>query len=81
MVYETDPSGLYVYTYGHLQRYADGLYDGKGVKRGEVIGYVGDTGNAGPGNYHVHFAISKVSSPGKWSGGDPINPYPFLKGS
>ena len=48
------------------------------VKRGEVIAYVGDTGNAGPGNYHLHFGISRVTSPGKWSGGEPINPYPLL---
>ncbi|HEX5732307.1 MAG TPA: M23 family metallopeptidase [Blastocatellia bacterium] len=78
MIYQSDPSGNYVYYYGHLSRYADGLSDGKHVKRGEVIGYVGDTGNAGAGNYHLHFGISKMRAPGKWSGGDPINPYPLL---
>lgn len=78
MIYVTDTSGLYVYYYGHLQRYADGLYDGKPVRRGEVVGYVGDTGNAGAGNYHLHFGIAKATGPGKWSGGEPINPYPLL---
>lgn len=78
MIYVTDSSGLYVYYYGHLQRYADGLYDGKAVRRGEVIGYVGDTGNAGAGNYHLHFGIAKATGPGKWSGGEPINSYPLL---
>ncbi|MFY9607997.1 MAG: peptidoglycan DD-metalloendopeptidase family protein [Blastocatellia bacterium] len=78
MIYMVDPSGLYVYYYGHLQRYADGLYDGKPVRRSEVIGYVGDTGNAGAGNYHLHFGIAKATGPGKWSGGEPINPYPLL---
>ena len=78
MIYQSDPSGNYVYYYGHLSSYADGLSDGKQVKRGEVIGYVGDTGNAGAGNYHLHFGISKMRAPGKWSGGDPINPYPLL---
>ena len=78
MLYESDPSGLFVYYYGHLSRYADGIAEGKPVKRGEVIAYVGDTGNAGPGNYHLHFGISRVTSPGKWSGGEPINPYPLL---
>lgn len=78
MIYVTDSSGLYVYYYGHLERYADGLHDGKGVTRGEVIGYVGDTGNAGAGNYHLHFGIAKATGPGKWSGGEPINPYPLL---
>jgi murein DD-endopeptidase MepM/ murein hydrolase activator NlpD len=78
MIYVIDPSGLFVYYYAHLQRYADGMSDGKQVSRGEVIGYVGDTGNAGPGNFHLHFGISKVTTPGKWSGGQPINPYPLL---
>lgn len=78
MIYQTDSSGPYVYYYGHLQGYADGVYEGKSAKRGEVIGYVGDTGNAGAGNYHLHFGISKVSAPGKWSGGEAINPYDLL---
>lgn len=77
-LYESDNSGLFVYYYGHLSRYADGIFEGKPVKRGEVIAYVGDTGNAGPGNYHLHFAISRMSQPGRWSGGEPINPYPLL---
>jgi murein DD-endopeptidase MepM/ murein hydrolase activator NlpD len=77
-LYQIDPSGLYAYYYAHLARYADGIAEGKQVRRGEVIAYVGDTGNAGPGNFHLHFAISKITSPRKWSGGDPINPYPLL---
>ena len=77
-LYELDPSGRYVYYYAHLMRYSDGIQEGKQLRRGEVIGYVGDTGNAGAGNYHLHFAISKVSSPRKWNGGEPINPYPLL---
>jgi len=79
MIYVADPSGPYVYYYGHLQRYAEGIYDGRDVSRGEVIAYVGDTGNAGAGNYHLHFGISKVAAQGKWSGGEPINPYPLLR--
>ena len=77
-LYQLDPSGRYVYYYAHLMGYADGIVEGKQLRRGETIAYVGDTGNAGAGNYHLHFAISKVSSPRQWSGGDPINPYPFL---
>jgi peptidoglycan LD-endopeptidase LytH len=79
-LYEMDASGLYVYYYAHLQRYADGISEGKRLSRGEVIAYVGDTGNAGAGNYHLHFAIAKPAAPGKWSGGNPINPYPILAG-
>jgi murein DD-endopeptidase MepM/ murein hydrolase activator NlpD len=77
-LYELDPSGRYVYYYAHLMRYADDITEGKQLQRGDLIAYVGDTGNAGAGNFHLHFAISKITSLHKWSGGDPINPYPFL---
>lgn len=77
-LYQLDPSGRYVYYYAHLMRYEDGITEGKQLRRGDVIAYVGDTGNAGAGNYHLHFAISRITGPGKWSGGDPINPYPLL---
>lgn len=78
MIYQSDPSGLFVFCYAHLSRYADGILEGKRVKKGDVIAYVGDTGNAGPGNFHLHFGISRMSGPGKWSGGEPIDPYPLL---
>jgi murein DD-endopeptidase MepM/ murein hydrolase activator NlpD len=78
-LYQSDNSGNYVYFYGHLTRYADGISEGKHVKRGEVIAFVGDTGNAGAGNCHLHFGISRVTE-GRWSGGEPINPYPLLTG-
>ena len=79
-LYQLDPSGRYVYYYAHLMRYAERIAEGKQLRRGEVIAYVGDTGNAGAGNYHLHFAISKLTRPRDWSGGDPINPYPLLAG-
>ena len=79
MLYQSDPSGEYVFFYGHLSRYADGVSEGTKLKRGDVIAYVGDTGNAGPGNFHLHFGISKIAAAGKWYGGEPINPYPLLK--
>jgi peptidoglycan LD-endopeptidase LytH len=79
-LYQRDQSGPYVYYYAHLMGYANGIVEGKQLRRGDVIAYVGDTGNAGAGNFHLHFAISKLTSPGKWSGGEPINPYPLLVG-
>jgi murein DD-endopeptidase MepM/ murein hydrolase activator NlpD len=79
-LYQTDSSRSFVYFYGHLQRYADGICEGKQLKRGEVIAFVGDTGNAGAGNCHLHFGISKPPALGKWSGGEAINPYPLLGG-
>lgn len=79
MLYQSDPSGIYVFYYGHLFRYADGISEGQKLKRGDVIGYVGDTGNAGAGNFHLHFGISKMSAAGRWYGGEPVNPYPLLR--
>ena len=79
-LYELDPSGRYVYYYAHLMSYAEGVAEGSQLRRGDVIAYVGDTGNAGAGKHHLHFAISKLTSPHQWSGGDPINPYPLLVG-
>lgn len=79
-LYQLDPSGKYAYYYAHLSRYADDIAEGKVLKRGDVVGYVGDTGNAGNGNYHLHFEVSKLAAPRKWYGGIPINPYHLLGG-
>jgi murein DD-endopeptidase MepM/ murein hydrolase activator NlpD len=78
-LYQLNSYGNMVFYYAHLDRYADGIVEGKAVKQGEVIGYVGDTGNAGAGNYHLHFAIWTVSDPKKFYNGDHINPYPLLR--
>jgi murein DD-endopeptidase MepM/ murein hydrolase activator NlpD len=77
-VYQYDPNGQLAYYYAHLQRYADGLKEGADVKRGQVIGYVGVTGNSDPGTPHLHFAVFKLGTPPKWWEGDPVNPYPAL---
>lgn len=79
-IYQLDPDNKTVYYYAHLERYADGLTEGHFAHRGEVIAYVGDTGNAGPGNYHLHFSISIVSDPKRYWEGTNINPYPLLRG-
>jgi peptidoglycan LD-endopeptidase LytH len=78
-IYQLSAYGNMVFYYAHLDRYADGIVEGKAVRQGEVIGYVGDTGNAGAGNYHLHFAIWTVSDPKKFYRGDNINPYPLLR--
>jgi murein DD-endopeptidase MepM/ murein hydrolase activator NlpD len=67
------PDGTYYY-YGHLSAFAAGLVVGSAVTRGQLIGYVGDTGNAndlGPGNYHLHFEVHP-------KGGAAVNPFPLL---
>jgi hypothetical protein len=67
-----------IYYYAHLSAYADGLAENKFIRRGEVIAYVGDTGNAGAGNYHLHFAVWTVEDPKRFWSGTDINPYPLL---
>ncbi|MFN2481295.1 MAG: M23 family metallopeptidase [Pyrinomonadaceae bacterium] len=69
-----------IYYYAHLDRYAEGISENKFVRRGDVIGYVGDTGNAGAGNYHLHFAVWTVDDPKRYWSGTDINPYPLLTG-
>jgi murein DD-endopeptidase MepM/ murein hydrolase activator NlpD len=77
-IYQLSTDRKLVFYYAHLQRYADGLTAGKFAKQGEVIAYVGDTGNAGPGNYHLHFSIAIVADPKRYWEGTNINPYPLL---
>ena len=50
------------------------------IRRGDVIGYVGDTGNARTGDYHLHFSIAVLNDVSRWWEGENINPYPVLKG-
>lgn len=78
-IYQLSTNKKLIFYYAHLQSYADGLYEGKMVRQGEVIAYVGDTGNAGPGNYHLHFSIMVVSDPKRYWEGVNINPYPLLR--
>lgn len=77
-IYQLSPDKKLIFYYAHLQGYAEGLVAGKFVKQGEVIAYVGDTGNAGAGNYHLHFSISIVPDPKRYWEGTNINPYPLL---
>ena len=72
--------GYPVYYYAHLDAYAPGLRDGQRVRRGEAIGTVGDSGNAAPGNTHLHFAIWTVRDPDSFWDGESLNPYDLLRG-
>ena len=67
-----------VYYYAHLDRYAEGLREGHYARQGEIIAYVGDTGNATPGNYHLHFQVYRITDPKRYWEGENINPYPLL---
>lgn len=58
------------YFYAHLQAWAEGIFDGKSVAPGDLIGYVGNTGNASRSPAHLHFEIR--------DNGRVLNPYPIL---
>ena len=77
-IYQYDPSGKFVYYYAHLDRYRDGLAQDEAVKRGDVIGYVGSTGNAPVNAPHLHFTIFELGPERKWWRGKAVNPYPYL---
>ncbi len=73
-IYQKDPSGQFSYYYAHLQRYQDGVKAGDFVRRGQVIGYVGTTGNAPANCPHLHFSIERCANADTISG-TPVNPY------
>ncbi|CAN5551185.1 M23 family metallopeptidase [soil metagenome] len=78
-IYQLSFDRKFVLYYAHLQRRGEDIKVGDIVKQGKTIGYVGDTGNAGSGNYHLHFSIAIVTDPKRNWEGVYINPYPLLK--
>ena len=78
-IYQFDPTRNFVYYYAHLEKYAEGLDEGDKVKRGQIIGYVGTTGNAPRDTPHLHFAIFKMTDEKRWWQGTPIDPYSVLR--
>ncbi len=78
-IYQLGTDQRTVYYYAHLDRYADGLTADKFARRGDTLGYVGDTGNAGAGNYHLHFSIWLITDPKHYWDGQNVNPYPLLR--
>ncbi len=79
-VYQFDTSEKRAYYYAHLDRYAADVKEGNVLKRGDLVGYVGSTGNADPATPHLHFAIFELGPEKQWWKGSPINPYPLLGG-
>jgi len=78
-VYQFDPSEKYAYYYAHLDKYADGLQEGAMLHKGDLIGYVGSTGNADAKAPHLHFAVFELTPEKQWWKGTPVDPYPLLK--
>jgi murein DD-endopeptidase MepM/ murein hydrolase activator NlpD len=77
-VYQFDPSDKLAYYYAHLDKYADGLKEGAEIKRGDLIGYVGVTGNSSPTAPHLHFAVFELTPEKQWWKGTPLNPFPLM---
>jgi murein DD-endopeptidase MepM/ murein hydrolase activator NlpD len=78
-IYESDPSSRYVMMYGHLDSFRPGLREGQRVSRGEIIGFVGSTGNASALAPHLHFQVTRNDNMSQWWKGTPINPFPVLR--
>ena len=77
-IYATDPERRFVFYYAHLDAYAAGLHEGQAVAQGEVIGYVGTTGNAPKNTPHLHFQVMRYVDARTWWNGPPLDPRPFL---
>ena len=80
-VYQWDPTGRFAYYYAHLDGYAPGLAEGQAVQRGQLLGYVGSTGNADPKAPHLHFGIFRLGADQRWWEGVPLNPFACLQRS
>jgi murein DD-endopeptidase MepM/ murein hydrolase activator NlpD len=78
-VYQFDDSRNYCYYYAHLDRYAPGLQEGTLLRQGDVLAYVGTSGNAPPNTPHLHFAVFRLGPEKKWWKGEPLDPLPLLK--
>lgn len=77
-LYLRSDDGRWQYYYAHLKSYAANLREGARVRRGHILGYVGDTGDAGKGNHHLHFSTSRMRPSDRWWQGEDVNPSPML---
>ncbi len=78
-IYVSGPAQRFVFYYAHLNAYAPGLTENQSVHKGDVIGYVGSTGNADPNVPHLHFAIARTDNIKEWWKGAPIDPTMVLQ--
>lgn len=79
MVYAADSSERFILMYAHLDAYADGLRGDQPLQRGQLLGYVGSTGNASPKAPHLHFALARTDNVAEWWKGTPVDPLPILQ--
>ncbi|MBC7767765.1 MAG: M23 family metallopeptidase [Phycisphaerales bacterium] len=76
-IYQFDRTGRLILYYAHLESRAPGLEEGRAVRQGDIIGYVGMTGNAS--TPHLHFEIQHRKEDRSWWRGQAVNPYPHLR--
>ena len=79
-LYLRSPDRRWLFYYAHLMAYAPGIREGQQVKAGDLLGFVGDTGEGSGGNPHLHFSTTRVRPDEKWYQGEDVNPYPMLRG-
>lgn len=77
-LYQRSTDGRWTFYYAHLARYAPGVREGQQVAAGQLLGFVGDTGDAGAGNYHLHFSLTRRMPGQRWWEGEDVNPFPYL---
>jgi murein DD-endopeptidase MepM/ murein hydrolase activator NlpD len=77
-IYQLDREERFVYYYAHLDRYHDGLKEGMSLRQGDVVGYVGTSGNAPPDTPHLHFQVMIYRRDGRYWAGEPVNPHPYF---
>jgi peptidoglycan LD-endopeptidase LytH len=77
-LYERSADGAWEYYYAHLSGYAPGVHEGKPVRAGDLLAFVGDTGDAGPGNTHLHFGLTRMAPGERWWQGEDVDPYTHL---
>jgi peptidoglycan LD-endopeptidase LytH len=79
-LYQRGMDGTTIYFYAHLNRYAPSVDEGDLVRQGDVIAFVGHTGNASASAPHLHFGVYTVTDPNRWWHGRDLNPYRLLTG-
>ena len=78
VVYTTDSERRFVFYHAHLDKVAEGLADGSTLRQGDVLGYVGTSGNALPNAPHLHFQVMRMPADGRYWEGMPVDARPFL---
>jgi murein DD-endopeptidase MepM/ murein hydrolase activator NlpD len=77
-IYIRSPDRRWIYYYAHLAGYVPNLSEGQSVRAGQPIAFVGDTGDAGAGNYHLHFGMQRMQPAQRWYQGEDVDPFPML---